>query len=287
MRAGALPLQTQISLAPVLSHFAAADEFKKLLASIARSIRTWQLGFAIIALFVSACATPVGVTRLDEQAAHRELTANVLSTGKPSEYSTQLLERQALGERFDQNPERVLAELNSGLGRTDERDRLFALSELSFAYAEESGNRSYYLASATYAYAFLFPPNHTDAPGQYDPRLRLAVDLYNRGIALGLATNDGKEVDLSARQLSLPFGSLDLAVNAKGFSYGGYHLTKFVSLADLRCADSATPTAEPALAQRSRHESNHRRVAPRTAGYPLRRRFRSPLSCASTIRGAR
>ena len=63
--------------------------------------------------------------------------------------------------------------------------------------------------------------------------LRLAVDLYNRGIALGLATNDGKEVDLSARQLSLPFGSLDLAVNPKGFSYGGYHLTKFVSLADL------------------------------------------------------
>ena len=234
MRAGALPLQTQISLAPVLSHFAAADEFKKLLASIARSIRTWQLGFAIIALFVSACATPVGVTRLDEQAAHRELTANVLSTGKPSEYSTQLLERQALGERFDQNPERILAELNSGLGRIDERDRLFALSELSFAYAEESGNRSYYLASATYAYAFLFPPEHTDAPGQYDPRLRLAVDLYNRGIALGLATNDGKEVDLSARQLSLPFGSLDLAVNAKGFSYGGYHLTKFVSLADLK-----------------------------------------------------
>jgi pimeloyl-ACP methyl ester carboxylesterase len=175
----------------------------------------------------------VGVTRLDEQAAHRELNANILSTGQPSEYAKQLLERNALGERFDQDPEGVLAELNSGPGRQDERDRLFALSELSFAYAEESRNRSYYLASAAYAYAFLFPPNPTEAPGQYDPRLRLAVDLYNRGVALGLATNDGQEVDLSARQLSLPFGTLDLAVNAKGFSYGGYHLTKFVSLADL------------------------------------------------------
>jgi hypothetical protein len=143
-RAGALPLQTQISLAAVLSDFGAADEFKKLLASIAKWISTWQLGFAIIALFASACATPVGVTRLDEQAAHRELTANVLSTGKPSEYSTQLLERKALSERFDQDPQSVLAELNSGLGRTDERDQLFALSELSFAYAEESRNGSYY-----------------------------------------------------------------------------------------------------------------------------------------------
>lgn len=198
-----------------------------------RSIRTWAVGFATIALFASACATPVGVTRLDEQAAHRELNANILSTGQPSEYAKQLLERNALGERFDQDPEGVLAELNSGPGRQDERDRLFALSELSFAYAEESRNRSYYLASAAYAYAFLFPPNPTEAPGQYDPRLRLAVDLYNRGVALGLATNDGQEVDLSARQLSLPFGTLDLAVNAKGFSYGGYHLTKFVSLADL------------------------------------------------------
>src|SRR5208337_4753281 len=167
------------------------------------------------------------------QAAHRELNANVLSTGKSSDYSTQLLERTALSDRFESDPQTVLAELNSGLGKPDERNRLFALSELSFAYAEESHNQSYYLASAAYAYAFLFPADPAAAPGAYDPRLRLAVDLYSRAIVLGLATNDGKEVDLSARQLSLPFGSLDLAVNAKGFNYGGYHLTKFVSLADL------------------------------------------------------
>ena len=135
----------------------------------------------LIALFASGCATPVGVTRLDEQAAHRELNANVLSTGKPSDYSTQLLERTALSERFKSDQPTVLAELNSGLGKPDERDRLFALSELSFKYAEESGNQSYYLASAAYAYAFLFPANPADAPGPYDPRLRLAVDLYNRG----------------------------------------------------------------------------------------------------------
>ncbi len=188
---------------------------------------------ALVILFGSGCATPVGVKRLDEQAAHRELNANVLSTGKPSDYSTQILERSALTDRFKSDPQTVLAELNSGLGKPDERDRLFALSELSFEYAEESGNQSYYLASAAYAYAFLFPTNPADAPGQYDPRLTLAVDLYNRGIALGLATKDRKEVDLSERQLSLPFGSLNLSVEPDGFKYGEYHLTKFVSLADL------------------------------------------------------
>jgi hypothetical protein len=60
------------------------------------------------------------------------------------------LERSALGESFKSDPQTVFAELNSGLGKPDERDRLFALSELSFAYAEKSGNQSYYLASAAY-----------------------------------------------------------------------------------------------------------------------------------------
>jgi hypothetical protein len=62
----------------------------------------------------------------------------------------------------------------------------------------------------------------------------VAVDLYDRGIALGLATKDGKEVDLSARQFSLPFGSLALSANPNGYNYAGYRLTNFVSLADVK-----------------------------------------------------
>lgn len=201
---------------------------------IRRSTTSATTALALTILFVNGCATPVGVSRLDEQAAHRELTANVLSAGKPSTYSTQLLERTALSERFTEDPESVLADLNSGLGKTDEHDRLFALSELSFAHAEESGNQSYYLASAVYAYAFLFPQNPAEAPGPYDPRVRLAVDLYNRSVALGLGTKDGNHVDLSERQLSLPFGSLSLRADPTGFNYGEDHLTKFVSIADLK-----------------------------------------------------
>jgi len=111
------------------------------------------------------------------------LPANVLSSGAPSAYSTQLLERNALVKRYQQNPEQVLAELYSGLGKPDERDRLFALAELSFAHAEAVQNRSYYLSSAVFAYAFLFPENPIDAPDPYDPRLRLALDLYNQDLA--------------------------------------------------------------------------------------------------------
>jgi pimeloyl-ACP methyl ester carboxylesterase len=202
--------------------------------TIARSVSSCAVALALITVFAGGCASPVGVTRLNEQAAHRKLNTNVLSTNRPSGYSTQVLERAALSERFQEDPQAVLAELNSGLGQIDERDRLFALCELSFAYAQRSHDQSYYLASAAYAYAYLFPTNPADAPGPYDPRLRLAADLYNRDIALGLATADGMEVDLSERLLDLPFGALSLTTDPAGFKYGGNHLTNFVSLADLQ-----------------------------------------------------
>jgi pimeloyl-ACP methyl ester carboxylesterase len=202
--------------------------------SIARPVCACALVLAAFALFGSGCATPVGVSRLDEQAAQRALNASVLSANSPSAYSTQILERTALSQRYQEDPEAVLTELLAGLGQPNERDRLFALSELSFTYARQSQDQSYYLASAAYAYAFLFPADAAVAPGPYDPRLRLALDLYNRGIALGLATPDGKEVDLSPRQLSLPFGLLRLTADPAEFSYAGNHLTQFVSLADLK-----------------------------------------------------
>jgi hypothetical protein len=111
MRTRVIPFGTQNSFASVLTGLLAAHGSKKLFVSITRSISDWTVGLSIIALFASACATPVGVTRLDEQAAHRELGANVLSVGKPSAYSTQILERTELSQRFDEDPETVLAEL--------------------------------------------------------------------------------------------------------------------------------------------------------------------------------
>jgi pimeloyl-ACP methyl ester carboxylesterase len=193
----------------------------------------WIIGFAV-SLVIAGCATPVGVKHVDQETAYRALDGNVLSSGEPSSYSMQLLERNALVKRYQEHPQEVLAELYSGLGGPDEHDRLFALSELSFAYADKEGDRSYYLASSVYAYTFLFPQNPKDAPDPYDPRLRLAVDLYNHGLADGLAANDKREVDLTPRQLQLPFGSLDLQVDNKDFQYGGYRLIKFVSLSDLK-----------------------------------------------------
>src|SRR5215471_8714344 len=149
-----------------------------------KSTTAWvAVGIALMVLLSNGCATPVGVERLDEQAAHRELNANILSTDQPSEYSRQILERTDLAQLFRSDPQRALGELYSGLGKPDERDRLFALAELSFAYAEEARNQSYYLASAVYAYAFLFPPNAANALQENmipvcDSRLTCTIEVW-------------------------------------------------------------------------------------------------------------
>src|SRR5262249_18056056 len=62
-----------------------------------------------VLLAACACATPVGVNRVDTETMYRGLTANVLSTGQPSLYSEQLLVRLGLSRRFDDEPEAVLA----------------------------------------------------------------------------------------------------------------------------------------------------------------------------------
>ena len=167
-------------------------------------------GFALLA---SACATPIGVARLSTQETFHDLIANVLSTGKPSDWSTQVLQNLNLFDKFDQNPEATLDELHKTIQQPVSEDRLqaglFALSELSFFHAERSGETKRYLAAAVYAYAFLFPESGARRD-PLDPRARLAANFYNQGLVHGLASPEGQEVVLEPRALSLPFGEIVL-----------------------------------------------------------------------------
>jgi pimeloyl-ACP methyl ester carboxylesterase len=191
---------------------------------------TWVLLFAC----ALGCATPVGVSRTGKQAIYRELCTNALSSRRPSSYSMQYLERLSLAEEFAIHPGDTLAKLHGGLGGLDEHDRLFALAELSFHHARYDRASQYFLAAAVYAYAFLFPDGQAADLDPYDPRLRMAMDLYNRAITEGLRDPKSGEVKLDARRFTLPFGSLDLSVDSAGFSYGGYRLTGFVSVEDFK-----------------------------------------------------
>jgi pimeloyl-ACP methyl ester carboxylesterase len=116
---------------------------------------------------------------------------------------------------------------------TSDRDLLFALAEMAFLHGDKSKDRSYFLATVVYAYAFLFPALPADRPNAFDPRLRIAADLYNLALTRGLAAGDGEHVDLRAGDYQLPFGTLSISVDREALRWAGFELTGFVRAAEL------------------------------------------------------
>jgi hypothetical protein len=199
---------------------------------VSRDQSKGALALALAAATLTACATPVGVERADVRAVHQALTANALSAGRPSAPTVQVLHRLGLFDRFERAPDATLAELHRGLAPTGDEDRLFALAELSFLRGEDSSERSHLLAAAAYAYAFLFPGDDGTPPGPFDPRLRLASDLYNRALTGGMAAPDRTEVVLEEGTFELPFGSLEIVRASPVFRWVGYELASFVPAAN-------------------------------------------------------
>jgi pimeloyl-ACP methyl ester carboxylesterase len=181
-----------------------------------------------VALVGGSCATPVGVSRVDTLTAHQQFADSAVANAQPSEPSQAMLRRFGLTERFEEAPADALATLHHALVTVGGEDRMFALAELSFLHAARSGDRSHYLAAAVYAYALLFPGfEGVLEMDPSDPRLRLAYDLYNLGLAEGLRRPDG-EVELAPGVRPLPFGWLRIDLDPTGFNWLGYRLERFV-----------------------------------------------------------
>ncbi len=164
---------------------------------------------------------------------YRSLTASVLSADHPSEYSEQLLTRLGLVERFDKDPELVLAALR-GPGEGLSREYLFVLSELSFYHATKSQKPEYFLASAVYAWAFVLGRTDEARIDPIDPRLRLAANLYNLGLAQGLAGAEEASVVLESGSRALPFGKIEISVDEATLLWSGYRMVRFVSLGEFK-----------------------------------------------------
>jgi hypothetical protein len=189
---------------------------------------------AALLLLAAACAAPVGAVRVDPRVVHQELTSNALTTGDPSRFTRNVLVWHDLVERFKRDPEAALEHLRrlvvDGQGGDDE---IFALAELSFLHAEESGKRPYDLAAALYAWMFLFPEAGMGAPDPLDPRLRLAADLYNRSLTSAFTSADRAVVVLAAATYELPWGKLEVALDRGQLRWAGRELIDFVPVAEL------------------------------------------------------
>lgn len=191
---------------------------------------------ACAALLLGACRPPVGVSRVSPRIVTSELTQSALNSGRPSLFSENVLHRRNLTERFRTDPEAALETLRQLTVREGGRDNdLFALAELSFKHADDTRRRDYYLESAVCAWAFLFPGSAGTPPDAFDPRLRIAADLYNRGLTKALSSPDGSVVDLRSGLYPLPFGQhVAVHLEPDALRWADRELVQFVPVAELR-----------------------------------------------------
>ena len=183
-------------------------------------------------LLATACATPVGVDPITPAEFQREITANAISTGAPSDFSDQVLQRFNLRDRFEEEPGAALAELHRTLDTEGGENRIFALAELSYLHAARSGARQYYMAAAVYAYAFLFRGTDGPPPDALDPRTRLAAVLYNRALTEGLRR--GADVAVAPGEHLLPFGRLEVELPGGAPAWAGRPLDEFLAASDIK-----------------------------------------------------
>lgn len=207
----------------------------KLIATCASQLAACSLIFILL----QGCATPVGTNPVDIQTGYQLNSISALSAGEASEPTKMVLRRNGLLDRFNTEPEAVLAELHAGLKSGGDEDKLFALAELSMLHAQQTNDHAYFLAASVYAWSLLFPG---DGDGMQikpsDPRYRLVYDFYNQGLAQGLAdpSDDDQgeiEVFLEPGEYPLPFGKLTVSVDETGLVWGGYKLENFISTATM------------------------------------------------------
>jgi pimeloyl-ACP methyl ester carboxylesterase len=188
-----------------------------------------------IGLALAACAGPVRAIRDDPKVVRGDLGRSAVTTGDPSLPTRNVLYELGLFDRFDERPEAALADLHKAMVDSGgEPDLLFALAELSFLHGQSAKKRDHQMAAVIYSYAFLFPEGTGAAPGRFDPRVRIAADLYNWALTAGFASEDGSEVAPRGGTFALPFGQIDVAFDPASLRAGDRELYRLVPAAELR-----------------------------------------------------
>ncbi|MEE8148309.1 MAG: alpha/beta fold hydrolase [Longimicrobiales bacterium] len=186
--------------------------------------------------------------RVDPIQAQQELARSAVTTGDPSWPTRNVLFEHGLFDAFDARSEATMTELHRTM--IEERgnpDLLFALAELSFLHGQEAKKPEYNLAAAVYAYAFLFPEGAGQAPGRFDPRLRIAADLYNWALTSSFASKDRSEVILRGGTFTLPFGQIDVAFDPATLRTGDRELYQFIPSSELEVHGMAMRYRMPGL----------------------------------------
>lgn len=245
-----------------------ADERRSLARSFLRSGITGAA--CAVALAVVGCSYGISVRRAAGDPLFGSLRASLTESDEPSERTRETLHRWDLDALYHREPLAAYVRLQEAAVAEPSADLLFALAEISLLEgrrAEKQGGEAcvFYYLCAGYAYHYLFDDGPRDSP--FDPRFRIACELYNGGLAkciraaqaagrldpsheLRLPTPDNQGFTLSVVHHGFPwkpeeFGPLlfcsDYEVVGLENRYRGYGLG--VSLVGIRTGRTGTPGA--------------------------------------------
>jgi hypothetical protein len=128
-----------------------------------------------LCLMQTGCVAPIGADRTTPEFVYRQTHDNAVSRTRPSRETQSALHRFDQAERFAKAPDAALQLIHQKAVESGERGLLFALSELNYLAGERlcrsvkpweaRDTRDYYLASAVYAWFFLFGDASEPPPG--------------------------------------------------------------------------------------------------------------------------
>jgi hypothetical protein len=193
----------------------------------------WLLGLlGFLTTSLPGCSLGIGVHAAKSPPVIESWRTSFVNGGDLSPPSWQTLRSLDLADYYRQHPAEVHAELHQLAARDPEPDFLFALAEMSYLLGrqrEKEGDHqacAYYYLCAGYAYHYLFPagprPASAATASTFDPRYRLACDLYNSGLAkcIRAAQHIGKLDPRRQLALHCPHGqTFTLSVVHHGFAW--------------------------------------------------------------------
>jgi pimeloyl-ACP methyl ester carboxylesterase len=190
----------------------------------------------------------VSAVRVNPRDVQHDLARSAITTGDPSWSTRNVLFEHGLFDEFDARPEATITELHRIM--VEERgtpDLLFALSELSFLHGQKAKKPDYDLAAAIYAYAFLFPEGTGQTSGRFDPRPRIAADLYNWALTRSFASEDRSEIILRGGTFPLPFGQIDVTFDPASLRVENHELYQLIPSSELEVQGMAMRYRMPGL----------------------------------------
>jgi pimeloyl-ACP methyl ester carboxylesterase len=197
-------------------------------------------GFVLLVclVFLSGCATPIGVKKLSPQKAYQNAFANPLSAGILSDQATSVFNRYDLLQKFDKEPAPTIAILHDQALHDERADILYALAEGTYLYGsklarsvqveEQELAPDYFMLSALYSWYFVRAERTSQQLNIFDHRVRAAIDMYNFGLWQALETGTTEGLVLNTAERQLPFGSISISLDTSQFPWQMDEFEKFL-----------------------------------------------------------